>query len=256
MSSTINQSMSLFIAYVFPNIGVHRIINIFQDANLGIVSRVDFIKKTDKNGKSFNNIYIHFHSWLETEEAQQFQDSIRDPEAKTTLQYDGPWFWIVLENTFIKKIKDKREVKKVKKVKDVNQNMYQSLPPITRKITLDLSEDPVIKQMVDPKMFNRIIAAAANPNPNPNPIQHKSNLFKHSYWDQPAEEILQEKTSALLAQILEIQKEHAQEIDTIKIEAMKQHVKVKEDEQNELEYLREQNRQLQLELDSIKEKKD
>jgi hypothetical protein len=169
------------------------------------------------------------------------------------LQYDGPWFWIVLENTFIKKIKDKREVKKVKKVKEVNKNMYRSLPPIIRKITLDLSEDPVIKQM-DPKMFNRIIAAAANPNPNP--IQHKSNLFKHSYWDQPAEEILQEKTSALLAQILEIQKEHAQEIDTIKIEAMKQYVKVKEDEQNELEYLREQNRQLQLELDSIKEKKD
>ena len=123
-TTTINQSMSLFIAYVFPNIGIHRIINIFQDANLGIVSRVDFIKKTDKQGKSFNNVYIHFHRWFETEEAQQFQDSIRDPEAKTTLQYDGPWFWIVLENTFVKKIKEKREVKEVKKID--HMQMYLS----------------------------------------------------------------------------------------------------------------------------------
>jgi len=253
MSTLINKSMSLFIAYVFPNIGLHRIINIFQDANIGVVSRVDFIKKTDKQGKSFNNVYIHFHRWFETEEAQQFQDSIRDPEAKTTLQYDGPWFWIVLENKFVKKIKEKREVKEVKKIDDMQ--MYLSLPPITRKITLDLSEDPVIKKM-DSKMFDRIIAAAANPNLNPNPIQHKSNLFKNSYWDQPAEKILQEKTSILLAQILEIQKEHAFEIEQMKKEKQEKQEKQNDQEQNELEYLREQNRQLQLELDSIKEKKD
>jgi hypothetical protein len=245
MSSTpINQSMSLFIAYVFPNIGLHRIINIFQDANLGVVSRVDFIKKTDKNGKSFNNIYIHFHSWLETEEAQQFQDSIRDPEAKTTLQYDGQWFWIVLENTYKKQEKENQEQQKQeqeqpkKKQRIDSKQMYsRSLPKFQRKITLDLSEDLVIKQ-IDQKILEKII--------NQNQPMKQSPLFKpssSSYWHHTAEEILHQESSTLLTQILKIQKEHAHEIEEMK---------KKVPQQSELEYLREKNRQLQQELDSIK----
>jgi hypothetical protein len=253
MSSTpINQSMSLFIAYVFPNIGVHRIINIFQDANIGIVSRVDFIKKTDKQGKSFNNIYIHFHSWLETEEAQKFQDSIRDPEAKTTLQYDGPWFWIILENTF-----KKQEVKEVKEVKR-NNNMYRSLPKLQRKITLNLSEDCVVNQM-DPKLIEKITASAsaAAAAAATKPPQHKSRLFNNNntYWHQTAEEILQNETSTLLAQILKIQKDHAHDIEEMKKKIPSTEPEDLNKQQTELEYLREQNRQLQQELDNIKEKK-
>jgi hypothetical protein len=246
MSSTINQSMSLFIAYVFPNISIHRIINIFQEANLGVVSRVDFIKKIDKNGKSFNNIYIHFHRWFESEEAQKFQDSIKDPEAKTTLQYDGPWFWIVLENTYKKQEKEeeprqeqKEEPKQdqpKKKQRIDSTNMYRSLPPVTRKVKLDLTEDPVIKQ-IDSKMIERIVDKKQQP-------MKQSPLFKPlSYWHHTAEEILHQETSTLLERILEIQKEHAFEI-----ESMKKQVP----QQSELEYLREKNRQLQQELDSIK----
>ena len=239
MSSTpINQSMSLFIAYVFPNIGLHRIINIFQEANLGVVSRVDFIKKIDKNGKSFNNIYIHFHSWFESEEAQQFQDSIRDPEAKTTLQYDGPWFWIVLENTYKQQEKEdpKQDQEQPKKKQRIDlTKMYRSLPPVTRKITLDLSEDPVIKQ-IDPKLL-KIIVEQKQP-------MKQSPLFKPSYWNHTAEEILHQESSTLLTQILKIQKEHAFEIEEMKKKVPQQ--------QSELEYLREKNRQLQQELDSIK----
>lgn len=248
MSSTINQSMSLFIAYVFPNISIHRIINIFQEANLGVVSHVDFIKKIDKNGKSFNNVYIHFHSWFESEEAQKFQDSIKDPEAKTTLQYDGPWFWIVLENTYKKqekeeptqeptqeqKEKSKQEQPKKKQRVIDSTNMYRSLPPVTRKIKLDLTEDPVIKQ-IDSKMIERIVDKKQQP-------MKQSPLFK-SYWHHTAEEILHQETSTLLAHILEIQKKHADEIESMK---------KKVPQQSELEYLREQNRHLQQELDSIK----
>ena len=236
MSSTpINQSMSLFVAYVFPNIGLHRIINIFQDANLGVVSHVDFIKKIDKNGKSFNNIYIHFHSWLETEEAQKFQDSIRDPEAKTTLQYDGPWFWIVLENTYKKQEKEQQEQKQEhEQPKKKQSQIYRSLPRLQRKVKLDLSEDPVIKQM-DQKIIERIV--------DQKQPKKQSPLFKPSYWHHTAEEILHQESSTLLTQILKIQQEHAHEI-----EEMKKQVP----QQSELEYLREKNRQLQQELDSIK----
>ena len=243
-----NQLMSLFIAYVFPNIGLHRIINIFQDANIGIVSRVDFIKKTDKNGKPFNNIYVHFHRWFDSEEAQKFQTSIKDPEAKTTLQYDGPWFWIVLENTF-----KKQEVKEVKEVKEKNNNnMYRSFPKLQRKFTLNLSEDCVVNQM-DPKLIERIIATTNSTKP-----QHKSRLFNNNntYWHQPAEEILQNETSTLLAQILKIQQDHAHDIEQMKKKIPSTEPEDLNKQQTELEYLREQNRQLQQELDSIKEKKD
>lgn len=252
MSSTINQSMSLFIAYVFPNIGLHRIINIFQDANLGVVSRVDFIKKTDKNGKSFNNVYIHFHSWLESEEAQQFQNSIRDPEAKTTLQYDGQWFWIVLENTYKKQEKEQQEEQQEEQKQEQDQQkhqskkkqseIYRSLPRLQRKIKLDLSEDPVIKQ-IDRKMIERI--AADQPQKQP---MKQSPLFKPSYWHHTAEEILHQESSTLLTHILKIQKEHAHEIEEMK----KQVPLLPSTQQSELEYLREKNRQLQQELDSIK----
>lgn len=242
MSSTINQSMSLFIAYVFPNIGLHRIINIFQDANLGVVSRVDFIKKIDKNGKVFNNIYIHFHNWLESEEAQQFQDSIRDPEAKTTLQYDGPWFWIVLENTYKKQEKEEQEQEQQQQdqeqPKKKQSQIYRSLPRFQRKFKLDLSDDPVIKQ-IDNKMIERIVEQKQ-------PMK-QSPLFKpssSSYWHHTAEEIAHQESSTLLTQILKIQKEHAHEIEEMKKQVPQQ--------QSELEYLREKNRQLQQELDSIK----
>ena len=245
-TTTINQSMSLFIAYVFPNIGLHRIINIFQDAKIGLVSRVDFIKKIDKNGKPFNNIYVHFHRWFDSEEAQKFQDSIKDPEAKTTLEYDGPWFWIILENKF-KKQENKQE-KQPREVKENNNNMYRSLPNVQRKFTLDLSEDCVVKQ-IDPKLIERITASAAATKPP----HHKSRLFNNTYWHQPAEEILQEKTSALLAQILKIQKDHAHDIEEMKKKIPS--IEPEDNKQNELEYLREQNRQLQQELDNIKEKK-
>ena len=239
--SSVNQSMSLFIAYVFPNIGIHRIINIFQDAKLGVVSRVDFIKKIDKNGKPFNNIYVHFDRWFESEEAQKFQESIKDPEAKTTLQYDDPWFWIVLENKFKKQ--ENQEVKEVKEVKQKNNNnMYRSLPKLRRKYTLDLSEDCVVKN-IDPKLIERIVNK---------PQQYKSKLFNNNaYWHQPAEEILQDQTSILLAQILKIQQDHAFDIEQMKKKIPKE-TPEENHKQNELEYLREQNRQLQQELDSIK----
>ena len=191
MSSSINQSMSLFIAYVFPNISIQRIINIFEDANLGIVKHVDFIKKVDKKGKSFNNIYVHFDRWFESEQAQQFQDSIRDPEARTTLQYDEPWFWIVLENTYKKTEKQQQEQEEqeeqeeqqdqpqIKKRRIDLEQLYRSLPQLNRKPTLNIKEQKTTSI---------------------------SPLFKqqsYNFWNQPTTN----QESRLLEKILQLQEE-------------------------------------------------
>ena len=191
-NQSIDQSMSLFIAYVFPNISIQRIINIFEDANLGIVKHVDFIKKVDKKGKSFNNIYVHFDRWFESEQAQQFQDSIRDPEARTTLQYDGPWFWIVLENTYKKTEKQQEEEQEekyydqkqhdqpqIKKRRIDPEQLYRSLPQLNRKLTLNIKEQKT----------NTI-----------------SPLFKqqsYNFWNQPTTN----QDSRLLEKILQLQEE-------------------------------------------------
>ena len=110
---------------------------------------------------------------------------------------------------------------------------------------------------MDPKLIEKITASASASAAATKPPQHKSRLFNNNtYWHQTAEEILQNETSTLLAQILKIQKDHAHDIEEMKKKIPSTEPEDLNKQQTELEYLREQNRQLQQELDSIKEKKD
>lgn len=100
--TSINQQLSLFVPYMFPNITEARVSAIFSALLLGEVHHVDFIPKTDKNGKSYNAAYIHFAFWHESDTAARFQERVTNPGKEARLVYDEPWFWIVLENTAIK----------------------------------------------------------------------------------------------------------------------------------------------------------
>jgi hypothetical protein len=100
--SSINQQLSLFVPYMFPNITEARVSAVFSALLLGEVHHVDFIPKTDKNGKSYNAAYIHFAHWYESDTAARFQERVTNPGKEARLVYDEPWFWIVLENTAVK----------------------------------------------------------------------------------------------------------------------------------------------------------
>lgn len=100
--ASINQQLSLFVPYMFPNITQTRIAGIFSSLGLGAVHHVDFVPKTDKNGKKYNSAYIHFDSWCESSTVQNFQERVTNPEKEARVVYDEPWYWIVLENTAIK----------------------------------------------------------------------------------------------------------------------------------------------------------
>jgi hypothetical protein len=97
--SSINQNLSLFIPHMFPNITEDRIASIFNTYSIGIVSRVDFVGKTDKNGKLYNAAYIHFDAWFNNSAVANFQERVLNPDKEARIVYDDPWYWIVLENT-------------------------------------------------------------------------------------------------------------------------------------------------------------
>jgi hypothetical protein len=100
--SSINQQLSLFVPYMFANITEVRVSKVFSALLLGEVSRVDFVPKTDKNGKSYNAAYIHFNLWYDSDTVAHFQERVTNSEKEARIVYDEPWYWIVLENTAVK----------------------------------------------------------------------------------------------------------------------------------------------------------
>lgn len=89
-------SFSVFIPRVFPNIGEKRITNVFYQKDIGEVSKVDLVRRTNEKGESFNMAFVHFDYLFETTSAKQFKEDVENPEVKAKLVYEDPWFWLVL----------------------------------------------------------------------------------------------------------------------------------------------------------------
>lgn len=107
---SVNQSLSLFIPHVFSNITEERIRAAFESVDLGNVKYVDFVEKTDKNGKNYNTAYIHFNYWHDCETVANFQSRVVNPDKVARIVYDDPWYWIVLPNTSLKPVISDEEV--------------------------------------------------------------------------------------------------------------------------------------------------
>jgi len=90
MSST-NNSPVLFIARVFPNIHEKRIRGIIGALKIGSVDRVDMKPWTNKEGKSFNKVYIHLN-WNTDAETIKIVNRLNDGK-DIKIVYDDPWFW-------------------------------------------------------------------------------------------------------------------------------------------------------------------
>jgi len=95
------QNFSLCIPRVFSNITAERIISIFEFYSLGTPCQIDLVAKRNADGTPYNIAYIHFNGgWKNTQRVKDFQESVamstfEDPQK---LIYDGPWFWIILQN--------------------------------------------------------------------------------------------------------------------------------------------------------------
>ena len=100
------KNISLFVPHVFPNFDETYIADVF--AQFGEVNRVDLVEKQDRNGKLFNSAYIHFEWWNVRPETFDFQKKIIEKE-EARVYHDGPWYWIVLENTAKKHVAGDRK---------------------------------------------------------------------------------------------------------------------------------------------------
>ena len=92
-------SYSIYIPRVFKNIDEEKIKQIFDSANIGIVSRVDFIEKTNNYGEKYNMVFVWFSQWFNNKAAINLKEKIDDPNSQAKFVYEDPWFWILLPNT-------------------------------------------------------------------------------------------------------------------------------------------------------------
>ena len=88
-------SFTVFIPRVFTNIREDRITKVFHDLNIGNVGKIDLVKRTNKQGKSFNMAFIHFDHLYQSDSANEFHRDILE-DNKSKVVYDDPWFWLVL----------------------------------------------------------------------------------------------------------------------------------------------------------------
>ena len=88
---------SVFIPRVFINISKERIAKIFDSLDLGIVDKIDFVKKQGPNG-AYHAVYVHMKYWLKTTASRQFREKLVSKDG-AKLVYEDPWYWVVLPNT-------------------------------------------------------------------------------------------------------------------------------------------------------------
>jgi len=85
-------SFSVYIPYVFTNFDKTYVTNVFK--KYGDVRDVDFVNKTDKRGKSYNSVFVHFNTCSE-----KFENDVKT-QKDFKITHDGRWFWIVLPKIY------------------------------------------------------------------------------------------------------------------------------------------------------------
>lgn len=87
-----NDNISICIPYVFADVREDKIRGIFEDLNIGEISRIDMKQKMDKNGKEYQLVFIHFAHWFDNEEAIDTKAALLE-EKEIKVYYSTKWFW-------------------------------------------------------------------------------------------------------------------------------------------------------------------
>lgn len=92
MSSN-NKYPVLVIPRVYSNIRENRIRGIIKELNIGVVKRIDLKKWVNKEGKTFNKVFVHL-IWNTDSETEKIVSRLQDGK-EIKIVYDDPWFWKV-----------------------------------------------------------------------------------------------------------------------------------------------------------------
>ena len=92
-SSSSTTNPSICIPRTFSNITWQLVKDAFDEIfGQGFVERVDVVNKTDRSGREFKKIFIHFNSWPDTEYAQGIKQALIDGKTIKVV-YQFPWYW-------------------------------------------------------------------------------------------------------------------------------------------------------------------
>ena len=86
------ENPSIVIPHVFANIGEKRIFAIFRRLKIGFIDRIEILNKTDKKGRKFNTVFIHFTHWFDNHSSNALKQNLLNNKPAKIL-YDQPWFW-------------------------------------------------------------------------------------------------------------------------------------------------------------------
>lgn len=87
--------MSLYIPSVTATTTQEQFVQVFKALNIGVVSRVDFVKRESKNSQWM--AFVHFDFWYINNTSYHLQERISD-QGQARIVYNEPYYWIVMEN--------------------------------------------------------------------------------------------------------------------------------------------------------------
>ena len=92
MSVIEEPNLSLCIPRVQLNVKYPLIKKAIDDLQLGLIDRIDIVRKTNKQGEQFNRVFIHLKEWYNNSNALLAQERFNLGQDIKVI-YDSPWFW-------------------------------------------------------------------------------------------------------------------------------------------------------------------
>lgn len=102
---SVEKMLSMYIPRVFANIHWRKVKETIEESGLGVVDRVDMIKKKNEKGEEYKTVYIHMKEWKNKEAVEKLE---KGEEIK--LVYDEPWYWKIYKNKLAKPSFEKKKV--------------------------------------------------------------------------------------------------------------------------------------------------
>ncbi len=109
-TNTFNHNLVIYIPRMNTFWGTSdKVKEIFLQQNIGIVSRVDIIKKKvtqdrkekrtySGGGDYIRSAHVYFNTWYDTEANRNLQARIMDPTKEARVVINDPWYWLLLES--------------------------------------------------------------------------------------------------------------------------------------------------------------
>lgn len=235
MSAAAAVTTSLYIPHIFANFDKDFVASVFEKLNIGKVKNIDFILKTNGQGKEYNAAYIHFEYWHDTIAARNFHSRVVNPNEEARIVYDEPWFWVVLENKARKYVPGERKPRiQLDELAPKKPKVYiPEEEPIT---TMEVVEDSKYESEMDVEVDDTSSVVSMEMNQEEEEDAEKMQLEEDNNMEWIQQVIEEKQMNEIEAEIEEDERNYDEIADAIEEEEnrlMEVEAMIENDEQNE-----------------------